>query len=431
MSDFWVTCPHCLFEAPRQMFGNAGSGMLRCKRCRTQMNDPDAYNPDTTYADCDSICVMERFPFFLNGLNTVIYIRDGYMALVVGDDGSKRWFKDRRNLVTDMLGSFQLYYICLKPQIVWGIAPTESFGAYGTAQLSLRPEYVEAFCSQNDCVTSLEEHLHALLIEHITKHARTVIDMHNAAQLRSVEGYKHALGLLEFGVSVTKIELEGYRDAGFHAVIPSPPVESKNGKMQEDKHRLKKRATVEILKATNDEYVIADEVEEVFIRSRGKTERHKAGEIINAKILRHSSVRVRFFSKEFEFSNGWGVYDQRCCVEGYFSANGTISFYIDRTELLAKLVAKTADWEEFEEEFFKNVLREKIAAGLKYLLDMRLAQNKLEVEQVNDDLSALSVEMTTLFNGENERICNPAFAQYGLRVKSIDIDNIDFYLVRR
>lgn len=432
MANSQFTCPHCLYEAPLYMFENVNNGKLKCKRCCSNADDPNAYSPEITYADCDSRRVINRFPFLLDGENSVVFVQPDYMALVIGNDGSKTWLRDSVNRIDDMPGGFQLYHICLKPQINWGIKDIDDFGAYGVATLSLSPEYVESFCAQADYIHAFEEHLQSLVAGHITEYVRNLANWHSVTLLRHSDGYINALGVLAYGVSMTKIEPKGYRDADSRPVVLSVHNSQYTAAgQQEDRLAPAMKPPVEKTKPAKRDYTVEWGIEEVFIRNGYRTDRHKAGEVINVDSLQDVNVRLRFSSKEFEFANGWGLYNQECSIAGYFSAHGTISFYIDSTERMSQLVAKPSSWEVFEEEFFTNVLKKEAAGAIKGIIEARIVQKNFDPDRVSDYLSALSIEMTSMLNGETEPPRKPAFMQHGLRVKRVDIYNIDFYPVRR
>ena len=69
------TCPHCLYEAELHMFENMANGKLKCRRCRSEVQDPNAFSAQRTYADCDSHRAVTRFPFHLNGKDAMIRVR--------------------------------------------------------------------------------------------------------------------------------------------------------------------------------------------------------------------------------------------------------------------------------------------------------------------------------------------------------------------
>ena len=423
------TCPHCLYEAELHMFENLVNGKLKCRRCRSEVQDPNAFGAERTYADCDSYRAVTRFPFQLNGKDAVIRVRPGYMALLVGNDGTRRWLKEPNHHITNMPFGFQLYYVYLKPQLSWGVQGIEEFGAYGIAHLALNEDYVEAFCEREGSVQNFEEHLRAMTVKSITDCTRAMVEKHNHSMLKHSDGYVSVLGILDAGVSLTKIELKGYREANNYPVTLM--LHTKHAVVDSEKPVVARRSPVEKASLPKKDYRIEDGVEEVFIRHDSRMERHKAGEIITDDDLQKVEMRLKFFSKEFDFTSGWGLYNQTCSYTGYYSAHGTISFYIDSTERLSRLVVKPATWAAFEEEFFRNVLKKEVSSALKSILDQRIVQDDFDPSRVNEYLSTMSVSIAELLNGETNPPQKPAFMQYGLRVKRIDIDNVNFYTSRR
>lgn len=423
------TCPHCLYEAELHMFENMANGKLKCRRCRSEVQDPNAFSAQRTYADCDSHRAVTRFPFHLNGKDAMIRVRQGYMALLVGNDGTRRWLKEPNHHITNMPFDFQLYYVYLKPQISWGSQGIEEFGAYGIAHLALSQDYVEAFCEREGNVQTLEEHLRALTVRSITDYTRGMVQKNSQSVLKHSDGYISVLGVLEAGVSLTKIELKGYREANNYPVTLM--LHTKHATADTEKPAAARHSAVEKAGLPKKDYRIEDGVEEVFILHDGRMKRHKAGEQITADSLEKVEMRLRFFSKELDFASGWGLYNQVGSYTGYYSAHGTISFYIDSTERLSRLVVKPATWAAFEEEFFSNVLKKELSSALKSVLDIRIAQEGFDPARINEYLSTMSVSISDLLNGETNPPRKPAFMQYGLRVKRIDIDNVNFYTSRR
>ena len=88
------------------LFDNIDNGKLKCRRCRNTADDPNAYGAESTYADCDSRRVVTRFPFALDGRDAVIQVRQGYMALAVGNDGSTIWLRQLKNRISNMPHGF-------------------------------------------------------------------------------------------------------------------------------------------------------------------------------------------------------------------------------------------------------------------------------------------------------------------------------------
>jgi len=424
------TCPHCQYEASLLMFENVDSGMLKCKRCRSKFEDPNAFGMETTYADCDNRRAVTRFPFTLNGRNALIRVREGYLALAVGNEGQRFWLEASENRITNMPGGFQLYFICMKPQVIWGTRNLQEFGAYGVAQLSITRSYIESYCGMDGRIQSLEEHLRELVVSHMTGYVQDVLDRHSGALLQHSDGYMNALGMLEEGVSLTKIEPRGYRNAdGMTGTFPARAASDELFAQEETVVRV--RRPVELTKAQRKTYTIREGVEEVFIRNATKLERHKAGEVIEANVQQDVGTVLRFLSKEFDFANGWGLYNQNCSAPGYYAAHGTISFYIDSTERISPLLCKAGSWDTFTEEFFSNVLKKELSIALRELMDAYVAQRGLDAERLNESLSAMSVDLTNLLNGEGPYGKQPAFRQNGLRVNRADIMHVSIYANRR
>lgn len=431
MASSNFTCPHCLYEAPLYLFENISSGMLKCRRCRSKFEDPNAFGTDVTYADCDSRRAVTRFPFTLNGKHAVIHVREGYLALALGFDGQLLWLHAGDHVINDMPHGFQLYYVCLTPQILWGTKDLEDFGAYGIAHLTLGREYVQSWCGMDGRIQTFEEHLRTLVSGHVTGYVRRMAEKHSTALLKRSDGYTSVLGNVEEGVSLTKIEPRGYRSGdGFTEAFPSHTAQPLFTEPEEV--ILARRSPVDMVIPPRKTYPIKDGVEEVFLRATGKAERHKAGEVIEAESLANVNKLLRFNAREFDFAHGWGLYDQACsALACSFSAHGTISFYIDSTEKLSALLATTASFGEFEEHFFVNVLRKEVATALKEIIDEHVRRMGLDPARINEHLSAMSVELTNALNGEGANAKRPAFSQYGLRVNTADILNINFYSGRR
>lgn len=424
------TCPHCQYEASLIMFENVDNGILKCKRCRSKFEDPNAFGLETTYADCDSRRAVTRFPFALNGCNALIHVREGYMAFVAGNDGQRFWLEVGETRITNMPGGFQLYFVCKKPQIIWGTRDLQEFGAYGVAQLTITKSYAEAYCGIDGRVQSLEEHLREMVVDHMTDYVQDALDLNKAALLQHSDGYMNALGMLQEGVSLTKIEPRGYRNAdGMTGTFPARLTSDET--FVPDEPVVRTRRPVELAKAQKKTYTIREGVEEVFLRNASKLERHKAGEVIEANDQQDVGTVLRFLSKEFEFANGWGLYNQNCSAPGYYSAHGTISFYIDSTERISPLLYKAGSWDTFTEEFFSNVLKKELSIALRELMNAYVAQRGLNAERLNEGLSAMSVDLTNFLNGEGNYGKQPAFRQNGLRVNRADILHVSIYANRR
>ena len=169
----------------------------------------------------------------------------------------------------------------------------------------------------------------------------------------------------------------------------------------------------------------------MLIRKNTRPERHKARERIDANTLNGAEKLVRYLKKEFDFPYGWGIYDQPRPISGYYSAQGTISFFVDSTERLSLLLAKTRSWQEFEDQFFINVIKKELSSTLRDILNARIGRPGFDEQRIGDYLSTMSVEMTNLLNGEGSSAREPAFRMHGLRVKQADILSICFYTDRR
>lgn len=425
METVGFTCSHCGYQAPLHLFGNTSDGHLKCRRCRSLVPDPHAFSADITYADCDSRRVVTRFPFQLNGRDAIVRVRPDYMALLVGNDGTQRWLTEPSQHITDLPHGFQVYYVCLKPQILWGVAEIAEFGAYGVAHLSLSQSYVKDVCNQDGHIQHLEEHLRALTCRKITNYSRTLVQRHNQSILRQSDGYISALGVLDTGVSLIRVELKGYRDGDNHPVTLAQP--TGQAAAAPEKKMDVCRSPIEKAAIPKRDFRIEDGVEEVFIRPDGRTARHKAGELIAVAALPANTRRLRFCSKQFDFNHGWGIYNQICSRTGYYAAHGTVSFYIDSTERVSILTDKAGRWDAFVEEFFSNVLKREFANALGAVLETRLSEPGFDPAKISNHLSAMSVDMTLMLNGELPQAGEPAFRRHGLRVKRIDIDQLDFY----
>lgn len=425
-----IRCPHCLYEGSFGMFEIVDSSTLKCRRCRGRFEDPNTFAAGISYADCDSRKVVTRFPFSLNGNNAVIRVRGGYSALLVGNSGRQQWLKPGLHSVNDMPEGCQLYYVCLKPQITWGTHNSGGFGAYGIAQLMLSPDYAENYVRKQDHILSLESHLKYMMDSCVTVYVqRQEADSHQGV-LEQRDGYLSVLGILESGVSITEIHPLGYRNSSgktgafpfFHTVEEME---------EEEKSEVQARLPVESVRLPQEDYIVRTGVEDVLIRNPGKAERHKADEKIDQNMLRGVSKLFRYRSKEFEFPFGWGAGNQVCGAQGFFSANGTISFFIDSTEKLSLLLNRTEGWKNFEEQLFFNVIKPEISTAISGILRQRFGDSPADDTALRDSLSEMSVQLTSRLNGEGGTTKGPVFRQYGLRVRRADILTINVYSVRR
>lgn len=430
MSVINLTCRYCRHEAPLSMFETVVSNRLKCMRCRNAFDDPNAYAADTAYADCDNQHAVTRFPFSLNGRTAVIHVRDGYRACVIGNDKREIWLDPGDHLITDKHDGFRLYYICLTPWVFWGVKGTGGFGAYGRAQLSITNGYVEKFCGMGNSVTALEKHAKALVDGRIATYVREEIARHNTSLLERRDGYLDALGILEDGVTLRKIDPMGYRSGNGHVgTFPTYPEYDDSPDVSALSPALK--APVDYVKLPKRSYTVKSGVEEVFLRSASKADRHKAGEMIELDACKGIEKILRFHTKEFDFPYGWGLSNQTYAAPGYFSAHGTISFFIDSTERLSLLLAKAADWKDFSEQFFRDVLRNELSDALRATLSAYMGRTGFDRARINSYLSEMSVALTSRLNGEDAEEREPVFRRYGLRVSRIDILSMDFYSNRR
>ena len=424
------TCPHCGYQAPIQDFPVAESGTLKCRRCRTVFEDTNAYRPDRTYADCDSSRVVTRFPFDLDGRENVIHVPGGYLALLVGHDGQWAWLEgDELHLINRPQG-FQLYYLCLRPTVRWGTRGIRSFGAYGSACLTVSKAYMKAACDRPARLKLLEEHFQELVIAHMTEFAQKETEHHNSAALERHDGYLKALGVIRDGVTLRRIDPAGYRTIDGHtgAILSYASRSESIGPLSPEN---RKKAPVEIIHPSVREYTVKDGAEDVILRGQNRTERHKAGERISLDGLSAAERILRFNRKSFEFPHGFGVYNLPSAYRGYFAAQGTISFYIDSTERLSLLMAKTDGWDSFTEHFFTNVIKKELSPALKTVINDFLERRGTGTDRLTGYLSSLSIALTNRLNGEDESSETPAFRRFGLRVRSADILSVDFYSDRR
>ena len=425
-----IGCPLCLYEAPLSMFENVDGTTLKCRRCRSRFEDPNIFSPDITYADCDSKKAVYRFPFNMNGSDAVIRVRSGYVALLVGHNGQKRWLKDYENHITDMPEGFQLYYVCLKPQVRWGTQGNCGFGAYGMAQLSLKPDYPEEFCRTHDHILTMENHLKSLVDRCVTQYVQRRMEENNPGILEQRDGYLNVLGMLEEGVTITGIHPFGFRNAGGGTGLFQTFMTVLEPKREEESTQLF-RPPVEELRIPQEPYTIRTGIEDVMIHGPSRTERHKADETIRPEMLKGVSRIYRYRTREFEFPYGWGISNQACSAYGFFSAHGTLSFYIDSTDKMSQLLNRTDGWHDFEEQLFFNVIKQEMSAEIGKLLNEYIGEKKAGPENIRDYLSAMSVSLTSRLNGADNGGKEPVFSPFGLRVKRADILNIALYSIRR
>ena len=424
------TCPCCMYRAPQALFESIGGGKLKCRRCRSEFADPGAYVPGVTYADCTGHQPVWRFPFALKGENAEIRVRGGYLAYLAGPAGQRLWLDSPVNPIRNMPGALHVYYVCLTPTVLWGTAGQADFGAYGSARLSLTADFVRRFCGMNGHVTPLDKYLRDAVSTHITKKIKDELDRHGAGLLTQRDGYMNMLGQLEDGVQLTRIDPMGCRGAGqgagFFTVYEPPTDEDGSATALPEL-----RPPVDFLRPQKSAYTVRAGTEEVVIRSAGRIERHKAGESMDPRDLQGVERHFRYRTKEFDFPWGWGLYNQSLGGSGYYSAHGDISFYVDSTEKLSALCARTRSWQEFTERFYLDVLRKELADSLHELVVRLTGAADFDPALIRNHLSAMSVELTGLLNGEDGRGGEPAFRRYGLRVRQLDILSVDFYSVRR
>lgn len=423
-------CPYCMYQAPLTYFENVGDGEIKCRRCRSRFTDPNGFSPDTAYADCDSMRPVTRFPFSLRGKNTVIRVRDGYLALLVGADGQRLWLEARDGPITNLPIGCQLYYICLSPRILWGTSGVKEFGAYGSAQLTLTRKFVEDFCRENRHIQAMEEYLQKAVSRWVTGYIRLSVSRQNISMLEQRDSYMSILGLIEEGIHMIRIDPMGFRNGTsktgtFLSLLDAEETSEQNEFAPEY------RPPVDLLKTPKTSYTIKSGIEEVFVKNPLKLERHKAGERIVDETLRGVNRVIRYRTKEFELPFGWGIYNQTSQVPGYYSAQGTISFFVDSTEKMGSLLNKTKSWQEFEEQFFMDIFRKELSVALRDIINQRAGRPDFQPDNINDYLSAMSVDLTTMLNGECSTDKAPAFRQFGLRVKQTDILGIHFYSTRR
>lgn len=422
------TCPLCRYEAALSQFKPLENARLKCPCCRSSFADPHTFGAKMTYADCDSLQPVTRFPFALNGTAASIHVDEKHMALVVGMDGRQFWLDGQDVIINDMPGGFQLYYVCLTPWVSWGTNLPRGIGAYGRAQLSLRPEYIRAQYPTQDALLSLTEQLRTLLCEHATAFVKAQVAARNLPLLEQKSSYEGMLGSLADGVSVIRTDALGYRSANGYSRAFPPQV------LQDDAADAADaliQAPVVFLQPAKKPYTVKPGVEDVFCTTRRKFFRHKSGELLPPEALEDIERVFRFSTKEFTFPSGWGLYNLSGLSTGYCSAHGTISFYIDSTEKLCTLLARTKSWDDFVENFFTNVLRQALVSSLPTLMQSRIPPKDTVPERIGAHLSALSIALTDALNGEGQEHTVPAFRANGLRVSRIDILHLDFYSSRR
>ena len=424
-----MKCPLCDYEGPQSMFESVDGTTLKCKRCRGQFEDPEIYLAGLSYADCDSRQAVFRFPFSLSGTGAEIRVRAGYTALLVGNNGRKQWLKPGNHRITDMPEGFQLYYVCMKPTVMWGSQNDGGFGAYGTARLSLAPDYPERYASSHEHILTMGNHLKSLMDWAATKHIQQETARNNLSSLELRDGYLHLLGSLDEGVTVTGIYPMGFRNAGGGAGTFSSFMTETIREPRETTAPAF-RPPAEPLRISQDEYVVRAGTEIVVIRG-AKTERHKADETITADRLQGNTRIYIYRSKTFEFPFGWGLANQVCPACGFFSAQGTVSFHIDSTEKMSLLLERTEGWQGFEEQLFFNVIRQEVAMAISGILNEYIGMKGTNPAEIQNMLSEMSIRLTDQLNGEGGTGERPVFRQYGLRVKQADILGISLYPVRR
>ena len=434
MPESEFACPYCRYEAPLSQFDNVGDGELKCRRCRSRFPDPNAFSPDTSYADCDSLQPVTRFPFTLRGVSPVIRVRENYLALLTGADGQTLWLEPRGGPFADLPFGCQLYYFCLSPRILWGTSGIREFGAFGSAQLTLSKKYVrstvEELYRSNRPVQALENELQKAVNGRVADYISRAVKDQNTGLLEQRDGYMSLLGTVRDGIQLNRIDPMGFRNGrNKTGVFFSHPYAGEPEQAADTAPAY--RPPVDFLKAPKASYTVKSGIEEVFVRGQARLERHKAGERMDESSLQDLSRVFRFRTKAFEFPSGWGIFNQSSQMPGYFSAQGTISFYVDSTEKMSALMNKTKSWQEFEEQFFTDIFRKELSAALREIVNRRAGRPDFRAETVSGHLSAMSVELTAFLNGEDSQDRQPAFRRCGLRVKQTDILGMDFYSVRR
>lgn len=422
-----LTCPYCMYQAPSSFFESVSGGRLKCRRCRTPFQPPDAYSPDIAYADCDGLEPVMRYPFALNRSESVIHVREGYMALLTTADGKRMWLDGEDSRFTD--SGTRLYYICLSPKVPWGCS-VKVFGAYGYARLSLSREYVMDFCGKNENVLELKDHLQKIVNAYIAECIGTWLKQKSVGLLESKEFYLQITGAPEKGASIDRVDPIGFRSVNGKIGSFSYHL-SENERAETPVQLPVYKPPYEIVDSPRPPYTIRKDEEEVFCYKPPKMKRYKAGERVDDALLRDVIRVVRFKAKEFEFPFGWGIYNQPMVGTGFFAAHGTVSFYIDSTTLFSQLLTKTKSWRDFGKQFFSDVLKKEIAAALQEVMRTRAGMQSFRAEQINEYLSAMSIDLTNTLNGEGAVPKEPIFRRYGLRVKQTDIFGVHFYDDRR
>ena len=430
MSASNLTCPHCMFEAPLYLFDNIDGTKLRCRRCRSTFDDPNTYEPDITYADCDLRKAIYRFPFFMNGKNSIIKVRDGYIAMIVSHDGRERWLNAGDYRITDMTDGFQLYYVCLTPHIIWGTKDITAFGAYGTATLSVSSKYVQTYCNKGGKIISLDDNLKKLVDWCVTTFIRDEIAHGNVALLEQRTRYLNTLGTLTDGVNMIRIDPGGFRNAeGKTGSFPS--FSTAAAQIEEEEVHPEIHLPVESIRIPWDGYTVRRGAEDVIITATNRPERHKSGDEVSPNQLQNARKLYRFRTKQFEFPYGWGIYNHPLASKEFFAANGTISFYVDSTEIMSDILKKTDSWKEFEEQLFAGAIKPELSTAIGEILNVYIGTKGVDPSRIRDHLSAMSIDLTNLLNGEGPNGGNPVFKKYGLRVSQLDIMNIELYFDRR
>ncbi len=426
MPQIMLTCPNCRYEAPAYSYARLDNNMLKCRRCRGSFVDPEAYKREISYSDTDSSRVVNHFPFELNGLVSEIHVPDGYLAYVVGTSEQRGLLRSGIHKIESAYSNIQVYYICLNPRVIWGSTGINEFGVYGTAQLALTEEYVQdRLIKDSNFLYTLEDDIKKLLCDHMSAYVKKRMKQVGAAVLIQQSGYDGAYGILTNGVRLLQVYPQGYRNAGLSSnTIASAMDYYDTPDVPIMPERIKSPVTIE--KIPIRPYTIAKGCEEVFLYSANRYERHKAGEQIDIKLLSGIKQLIKFTSKEFDFPYGWGIYKQTCALGGTYSANGTISFYVDSTYKMGTLVAQSGDFDRFSEQFFNDVLRKELAEKLKPLISRLSSRQGFDVSKINSSLSALSVDLVDALNGEGNTAGQNVFMRYGLRVSRLDILDICF-----
>ena len=427
MTDGNFVCPHCNYEASISLFDRVGNNMVRCKRCRSEVDDPNAFSPDINYVDCNSHSLLYLFPYQVEGKETVVFVRNGYLALVISTDRKLIWLTEKTNHIPEAIHILHIYFVCLSPRVIWGTKGTKEFGCYGTAQISLTEKYVRDYCKTEDLLKKMEKELKDKIGLFMAEYIENEVARNNTLLLEHKAGYNNALGPVCAGVTIKEIDPIGYRHANgqTHSIVQRLNPVAGNDDVQ------KKKDPVSVIKLPLTQYTVRKNDEDVFFWKTLKCDRYKAGEEIRPEKLRGVCKGYHFHSKEFDFSNGWGIYNISCSNGGFFSAHGTISFYVDSTAQLGALLYKIKDWNTFEEQFFSSILKKEIASTLKSILDHKIEQGRLDSKTISKQLNAMSFELANRLNAEDSQTRDPPFRTYGLRVKQVDILNIDLYSDRR